>query len=125
MIGVTSIRIAHIRTKRSDLNLHAVRDHENDPKSRAHINTAGKELLNASRVGIRCDVIIFRLAAQDEIPHTAADQVRLEPGGMQAAADIGRKFSRSHDAIMRPSSYAKRDDSGFSATRAAALFWQQ
>ena len=51
---------------------------------------------------IRSDVVVLRLAAEQQIAHAAAHEIGLEAGSLQFSADIRRKFARSHAAIMRP-----------------------
>src|SRR5436853_2952734 len=52
---------------------------------------------------IRRDVVIHRLAAQDQVAHAAAHKIGFESRSVELTADLRREFARSHAAIMRSS----------------------
>jgi hypothetical protein len=56
---------------------------------------------------IRRDVVVLRLAAEQQIANAAAHEIGFEARSLQFSAYIRREFARSHAAIMRPNREAK------------------
>jgi len=46
---------------------------------RAHLAGVGEKLEDLARLSVGGDVVILRLAAEQEVAHAAADQVCLKP----------------------------------------------
>ena len=57
---------------------------------------------------VRGDVIILRLATEQEVPNAAAYEISLESGTLELTADIRREFARGHNAIMRLPNYGAK-----------------
>ena len=106
MIGMAAIRVANIGAKRGDLDLRfsaraGVPGDDDDPELRSDGQAVRKELLDAIRRSIRRNVVIGRLALEQNIAHTPADEIGLMACLPQGAADIAGKGASVHSAIMR------------------------
>ena len=73
--GVTTVVIGSIRPKRRHLIGHALQDDEDHPELRPDRDRLWKYLLDLGGPGIRGDIEVFGLNAQQAVPHTAAGKI--------------------------------------------------
>src|SRR5208282_5115434 len=104
-IGMPAVRIADVRAKRCDFDLCVVSVarlacDDDYAKLRTHGQTAREKLLDAVRRGIGRDVVVGRLAPEQNVAHTSADEVSLVARASQCAAYVTGKLSSAHSAIM-------------------------
>ena len=90
------IGVTNVRAERRHLDLHSVLDHQNHAEFRAHREAVRKKFLHALRARVRANVVIRRLAAQFQVAHAPAHEIRLMPVMAQGRADMFGQFARSH-----------------------------
>ena len=105
-IGVATVGIADIGTKRGDLNLRdlslnrlarfGIFGDNDDSELRADREAAREKLLDTIRRGVGGDIVVGGFAFEQNIAHAAADEVGLMARRAQGAADAFRKCASVH-----------------------------
>ena len=92
---VPAILVIRLGPEGGHLELVAAFDHHHHPELAPDGNRAFEEVLDLFRQGGGDDVVIARLAAQQEIAHAAADPEGREPGALAAGGRCrARRFRR-------------------------------
>ena len=74
--------VIRLGAKRGDLKLLAVFDDDDDAEFFADRNGFAEKFFDLLRLGVRGDVKILRLAAEQKIAHAAAHPERSKAGGL-------------------------------------------
>ncbi len=89
-----TVLIIRLGAKRGDLKLLAALDDNNDAEFFADGNGFVEKFFDLLRLGVRGDVKILRLAAQQKIAHAAAHPERGKTGRLQADNDFAGNSPR-------------------------------
>jgi hypothetical protein len=96
MIRMAAIGVANVGAKRGHLDLRGILDHKDHSEFRAHGKATRKKFLNAFRARIRANVVIRGIAAQFQIAHASAHEIRLMVVLAQCLADLLGQLARCH-----------------------------
>ncbi|MDD5200171.1 MAG: hypothetical protein PHC88_10265 [Terrimicrobiaceae bacterium] len=92
---VASVEVFAIGTEGRDLIFAAVFEHHDHTELRADRDRAPEQAFNLRGPGARGDVIVLGVRAEQQVPHAAAGEVGLVPGGAQCRDDLaGGGFHR-------------------------------
>ena len=95
-IGMAAVGVANVRAESCDLDLHGAIGDDDDSELRAHREAVGKKLLHAIGRGVGGDVVIDRLAPEQNIAHAAAGEIGLVAAIAQDAADVVGELAAVH-----------------------------
>jgi hypothetical protein len=100
-IGMAAVGIADIGSKRRDLNLSRPVGDNHDAEFRSDGEAIRKQFLHAIGRGVGGDVVVDRLAPEQNIAHAAAGEIGLMAAIAQDAADVVGELAAVHIEIMR------------------------
>ena len=111
-LGPPAIKVSTVRAEGGNLQVLSTLPHQDHAEVCSHDIVARKQRLHLLRAGIRGDVIILRLAAQENIPHAAASVIRRESPGTQPlhhpAGDRFQGEGRRHGETIIPADQKAR-----------------
>src|SRR5580693_2599383 len=100
-IGMAAVGVANVRAESCYLDLRGAVDDDDDSELRAHREAVGKKLLHAIGRGVGGDVVVDRLAPEQNIAHAAAGEIGLMAAIAQDLADVVGELAAVHIEIMR------------------------
>src|SRR5579862_4263692 len=100
-IGMAAVGVANVRAESCYLDLRGAVDDDDDSELRAHREAVGKKLLHAIGRGVGGDVVVDRLAPEQNIAHAAAGEIGLMAAIAQDVADVVGELAAVHIEIMR------------------------
>ena len=93
LIGMPTVAVAAVGTKRGHLDPLAVLPHQHDAELSPDLARRAKQPADLLRRGVGRDVVIARGLAEQQIAHATARQQRAVPGLAQAGSDANGRFT--------------------------------
>src|SRR5439155_5052504 len=90
----SAICVVCLSAEGGNLELMAMFENKHHAKLFSNGNRVRKQRLNLFGTGGRCDIIVHRFSAQQEVAHAAAYPIGFEAGGLEPANNLRRQFAR-------------------------------
>ena len=91
LVGMPTVGVRAVGSERGHFDVMPEAPYQHHPELRAHVTSAGEELVYPGRHGIRDDVVVLGGPVEDHVAHAAAGEQRAMAAGAQLRHDGHRR----------------------------------